>query len=71
MHVLITGAAGMLGRKLTKRLVDVGALRARPIQRMDLVDIVEGPIEGAICTAHVADLCEPGSPPSCSSRCLT
>ena len=60
MHVLITGAAGMLGRKLTKRLVDVGALRARPIGRIDLVDIVEGPIEGAICTAHVADLCEPG-----------
>ncbi len=60
MHVLITGAAGMLGRKLTKRLVDVGALRARPIQRIDLVDIVEGPTEGAICTAHVADLCEPG-----------
>ena len=61
MHVLITGAAGMLGRKLTKRLVDVGALRARPIQRIDLVDIVEGPTEGAICTAHVADLCEPGA----------
>ena len=60
MHVLITGAAGMLGQKLTKRLVDVDALRARPIGRIDLVDIVEGPIEGAICTAHVADLCEPG-----------
>ena len=60
MHVLITGAAGMLGRKLTKRLVDAGRLRARPIDRIDLVDIVEAPAHGAICSAHVADLCEPG-----------
>ncbi len=60
MHVLITGAAGMLGRKLTKRLVDAGTLRARPVDRIDLVDIVEAPAHGAICSAHVADLCEPG-----------
>ena len=60
MHVLITGAAGMLGRKLTKRLVDAGTLRARPIDRIDLVDIVEAPAHGPICSAHVADLCEPG-----------
>ncbi len=60
MHVLITGAAGMLGQKLTKRLVDAGLLRARPVDRIDLVDIVEAPAHGAICSAHVADLCEPG-----------
>ncbi|WP_419840658.1 D-erythronate dehydrogenase [Candidatus Poriferisodalis sp.] len=60
MHVLITGAAGMLGRKLTKRLVDAGTLRARPVDRIDLVDIVEAPAHGSICSAHVADLCEPG-----------
>ncbi|MXZ14093.1 MAG: SDR family oxidoreductase [Acidimicrobiales bacterium] len=60
MHVLITGAAGMLGRKLTKRLVDVGTLRANPIRRIDLIDIVETPIEDSICFAHIADLCEPG-----------
>ncbi|MYA83128.1 MAG: SDR family oxidoreductase [Acidimicrobiales bacterium] len=60
MHVLITGAAGMLGRKLTKRLVDVGTLRANPIRRIDLIDIVETPIEDSICCAHIADLCEPG-----------
>lgn len=60
MHVLITGAAGMLGRKLTKRLVDVGTQRANPIRRIDLIDIVETPIEDSICFAHIADLCEPG-----------
>ncbi len=58
MHVLITGAAGMLGRKLTERLVEIGTLRARPIDRIDLVDIVEGPTAGDICTVRVADLCE-------------
>jgi len=59
MHVLITGAAGMLGRKLAKRLADVGALRAKPIERIDLIDIMEWPAAPAICTSYVADICEP------------
>ncbi len=60
MHVLITGAAGMLGRKLTKRLVDVGTLRGSLIDGIDLVDVVETATEDGICSAHVADICEPG-----------
>ncbi len=60
MHVLITGAAGMLGRKLTKRLVDVGTLRGDSIDRIDLIDIVECPTEAAICCSHVGNLCEHG-----------
>lgn len=60
MRVLITGAAGMLGRKLTKRLVDVGTLRASPVERIDLVDIVEAPNGSAICAPRVADICQPG-----------
>ena len=60
MRVLMTGAAGMLGRKLTKRLVDVGTLRARPVERIDLVDIVEAPNGSAICAPRVADICQPG-----------
>ena len=60
MRVLITGAAGMLGRKLTQRLVDLGALRAHPIERIDLVDIVEPPTISALCAARAADLCGPG-----------
>jgi len=38
MHVLITGAAGMIGRKLTARLVADGALRGRPIEKLILID---------------------------------
>ncbi len=49
----------MLGQKLARRLADVGTLRARPIKRIDLVDINEGPAVPAICTAHVADICQP------------
>jgi nucleoside-diphosphate-sugar epimerase len=39
MHILIIGAAGMIGRKLTARLVDDGALNARPIGKLTLVDV--------------------------------
>jgi D-erythronate 2-dehydrogenase len=40
MHILITGAAGMIGRKLMARLVADGALRGRPIEKFTLVDII-------------------------------
>jgi len=43
MHVLITGAAGMIGRKLTARLVGDGALNGRPIDRLTLIDVVVPP----------------------------
>jgi nucleoside-diphosphate-sugar epimerase len=40
MHVLIIGAAGMIGRKLTERLVKDGGLNGRAIDRLTLIDIV-------------------------------
>jgi nucleoside-diphosphate-sugar epimerase len=40
MHILITGAAGMIGRKLTERLSRDGALNGRTIDRLTLTDIV-------------------------------
>ena len=40
MHILITGAAGMIGRKLTERLVKDGNLNAKPIDRLTLIDVV-------------------------------
>jgi D-erythronate 2-dehydrogenase len=40
MHILITGAAGMIGRKLTARLVKDGALNGKPVERLTLTDIV-------------------------------
>jgi nucleoside-diphosphate-sugar epimerase len=39
MHILITGAAGMIGRKLTARLVGDNALNNRPIERLTLLDV--------------------------------
>src|SRR5580693_8946347 len=39
MHILITGAAGMIGRKLTARLVAAGALNGKPIEKLTLVDV--------------------------------
>nr|WP_111300430.1 D-erythronate dehydrogenase [Paracoccus saliphilus] len=40
MHVLIIGAAGMLGRKLTQRLVRDGTLAEKSITDLTLVDVV-------------------------------
>ncbi len=40
MHILITGAAGMIGRKLTERLAKDGALHRKPIARLTLTDVV-------------------------------
>ena len=41
MHVLIIGAAGMLGRKLTERLAQEGRLGKDAIARMTLHDVIE------------------------------
>jgi len=63
MHVLITGAAGMIGRKLTARLVSNGGLNGQPIERLTLTDIVapEKPtgFSGAL-DCVTADLPSPG-----------
>ncbi len=40
MHILILGAAGMVGRKLTERLLRDGHLGQREITRMTLQDVV-------------------------------
>ena len=40
MHILITGAAGMIGRKLTERLGEDGALTGKPIDKLTLLDVV-------------------------------
>jgi D-erythronate 2-dehydrogenase len=39
MHILITGAAGMIGRKLTARLIAAKALNDRPLERLTLLDV--------------------------------
>lgn len=40
MHVLILGAAGMVGRKLLDRLVRDGGLNGKPVERLTLADVV-------------------------------
>ncbi|MEZ5651027.1 MAG: SDR family oxidoreductase [Burkholderiaceae bacterium] len=40
MHILITGAAGMIGRKLTARLLADGTLGGQAITRMTLHDVI-------------------------------
>ncbi len=63
MHVLITGAAGMIGRKLTERLVIDRALGGQPIDKLTLIDIV-APARPAGFSDHVktraADLADAG-----------
>ena len=40
MRILIIGAAGMIGVKLTARLIADGALAGKPIEALDIVDVV-------------------------------
>jgi nucleoside-diphosphate-sugar epimerase len=63
MHILITGAAGMIGRKLAARLVRDGALNGRAIDRMTLTDIAAPDEPGArfASTAMAGDLSAPGA----------
>src|SRR5215470_3969384 len=64
MHILITGAAGMIGRKLTARLVADGGVNGRAIDRMTLTDIVapQAPVGAPFPVAVTAsDLAAPGA----------
>ena len=63
MHILVTGAAGMLGRKLTERLVRDGGLNGQQIDKLTLLDVVPptNPTSFAGKTDMVAaDLSTPG-----------
>ena len=63
MHVLILGAAGMVGRKLIDRLLRDGGLNGKPVERLTLADVVrpEKPagFAGAVETVTM-DLSAPG-----------
>ncbi len=61
MHVLVIGAAGMVGRKLVARLAADGAIGGTPITRFSLVDVIapEAPA-GTETRAWAADLSSPG-----------
>ena len=63
MRVLVTGAAGMIGRKLTARLVDDGTIAGSAITALDLHDIVppdQGTLDRIAVTTSASDLAAPG-----------
>lgn len=62
MKVMIIGAAGMVGRKLTTALLQTGTLSARKVTRLDLVDVIapEAPEAAGIEVAATAvDISDP------------
>jgi nucleoside-diphosphate-sugar epimerase len=64
MHILVTGAAGMIGRKLSARLVKDGNLNGQSIDRLTLIDVVapEKPAEFAgEAELSTSDLSAPGA----------
>jgi nucleoside-diphosphate-sugar epimerase len=64
MRVLVTGAAGMVGRKLTKRLMEADAVGGKTISALDLHDVVafEAMSSPAMrVTVHVGDLAVEGA----------
>ncbi|HZW46285.1 MAG TPA: NAD-dependent epimerase/dehydratase family protein, partial [Microvirga sp.] len=62
MQILILGAAGMVGRKLTERLVEEGQVNGQAITRMLLHDVVKPDIPQAAfgITALTSDFSQPG-----------
>lgn len=64
MHILITGAAGMIGRKLTARLIKDSELNGRAIEKLTLTDIGTPPqpdgFAGAV-QAFAADIGDPAT----------
>jgi D-erythronate 2-dehydrogenase len=64
LHVLVLGAAGMVGRKLSERLLRDGRLGNREISRMTLHDVVAPtkPADAAIPISIVtSDFADPGT----------
>jgi nucleoside-diphosphate-sugar epimerase len=61
MHVLVIGAAGMIGRKLVARIAKEGGIGGRPVSRLTLVDVVAPAApEGIPADSWAADLSTPG-----------
>jgi len=62
LHILIIGAAGMVGRKLTGALVKTDTLGGRPIERLTLVDVAapQAPKTSAAVETVAADLSATG-----------
>ncbi|MCX2721405.1 D-erythronate dehydrogenase [Roseibium salinum] len=65
MHVLVIGAAGMVGRKLVEQLAADQAVFGFEVSRLTLADAIESPVPPAlqdVATVLTMDLAEPGEP---------
>jgi nucleoside-diphosphate-sugar epimerase len=61
MHVLVIGAAGMIGRKLVARIAADGAVAGRKVSKLTLVDVFAPSAPAGIPTeAWAADIALPG-----------
>jgi nucleoside-diphosphate-sugar epimerase len=62
LHVLVVGAAGMIGRKLSARLLRDGRVAGREISQLTLADIVEPalPNSSVPVATRAVDLARPG-----------
>jgi nucleoside-diphosphate-sugar epimerase len=61
MHVLVIGAAGMIGRKLVARIAADGAVAGRKVAKLTLVDVFAPTAPAGIPTeAWAADIALPG-----------
>ena len=64
MHILITGAAGMIGRKLSAQLAAAGQLNGRAIEKLTLIDIGPPPRPAGVFADVVmtgADISDPAA----------
>ncbi|MBX4998755.1 D-erythronate dehydrogenase [Rhizobium lentis] len=64
MHVMILGAAGMIGRKLVEKIAREPLILGRPVTRLTMVDAFEPPVPEAlrpVSTALTVDLAATGA----------
>ena len=64
MHVLVTGAAGMLGRKLVESFAGHGGPGGQPIDAVTLIDVVAPQAPSGVAgrvVARAADMAAPGA----------
>ena len=66
VHILILGAAGMVGRKLTQKLGRDGVLGGQTVYRLTLVDVIapERPAIAGDCRCLALDISDPATAPA-------
>jgi D-erythronate 2-dehydrogenase len=71
MHILIIGAAGMIGAKLTQKLAKEPVLAGKDITKMTLVDVVAPKVPQALESMASASspICPSPAPRSASWHC--